>query len=328
MELTEVPQPELGSHEVMVRVEAVGICGSELSGYLGHNSLRVPPLIMGHEFAGQVAAVGSSVKQLREGTRVAVNPLVTCGECQACRRGLANLCEQRALLGAHRPGAFAEYVAVPEAACLQLPSDIDATTGAMAEPVACAVRAVRLGEVRLGAGVLIIGAGTIGLLCATLALRAGAAWVAISDTNPARLAVARQWGIERTIDASRGSVSEALRGQIDSYGADVVIDAVGLTATRREALASACRGGQVVFVGLHQAEVSFDGNDLVRNEQHITGCFAYAPDDFETAAALLAAGFLPERDAWMEVRSLDKGPTSFEELISSQPEVVKIMLTP
>jgi 2-desacetyl-2-hydroxyethyl bacteriochlorophyllide A dehydrogenase len=328
MTLDEVAPAEAGPGEVLIRVGVVAICGSELSGYLGQNSLRVPPLVMGHEFAGTVVSLGSGVTGLPVGARVSVNPLISCDRCSVCRSGLANLCPERSLIGAHRSGAFAEHVAVPVSACHTLPPGMDLAMGALAEPIACAVRAVGLGGVGLGSRVLIIGAGPIGLLTAAVALRAGAGWVGITDTNPARLVVAKRWGVHSVIDPRNESAANAVRTQIDSGGVDVAIDAVGHAATRSEAVSSVHLGGRVVLVGLHQSEMALDGNFIVRNEIHMTGCFAYTPADFATACELLSANLVRPLAEWTVVRPLAQGPQSFAELVDTQPVVTKILLQP
>jgi L-iditol 2-dehydrogenase len=373
MVLRELPVPEPGPGEVCLRVEAVGICGSELAGYLGHNSLRKPPLVMGHEFAGTVDAVGdlsagavgrgfplgsvgsasvssgswsrrladdsgvSGTRWLAPGVEVVVNPLLHCGSCRACRHGRFNLCERRELIGAHRPGAFAEYVLVPAAACLPVPRSrgagadssaaIAIAVAAMAEPVACAVRAVRLAGVGLGDRLLVLGGGPIGLLCARLAALAGAT-VALSDTNPARLEMARAWGVELPMSAEDAGDPAAVSSVFTGGAPDAAIDAVGLELTRRSAIRAVRRGGSVVFIGLHETGASFDGNDLVRNEVVVRGCFAYSPADFETACTLLATGALPGADSWLSQRPLDEGASSFAELVDTQPDVLKIVLRP
>lgn len=310
MSLERIDEPRPAPDEVLVRVEAVGICGSELSGYLGHNSLRRPPLVMGHEFAGEVVG-GTGVAS---GTLVTVNPLVTCGTCAACREGRDNLCVARALIGAHRPGAFAEIVAAPASACMPLPPGLDAVDGSLVEPLACAVRAVRLAAVDGATRVHVIGAGTIGLFCAVAARRRGATDVTVHDSNPKRAAVARAWGFET--------------GPAPEHGATVVIDAVGLEITRRAAVDGLERGGTAVFVGLHEDGAAFSGNDLVREERTVRGCFAYAADDFRTAAGWLAGGVLPDRRSWLSERPLEAGPSGFEELVNGEPDVVKIVLRP
>lgn len=308
-----------GDREVVLSVDAVGICGSELSGYLGQSSLRVPPLVMGHELSGTVADVGAKVDDLPRGTRVVVNPLISCGSCPACRRGQANLCSSRALLGAHMPGGFAECVAVPASACRVLPETVESSSGAMVEPIACAVRAVRLADVGLGDELLVVGAGPIGLLCAHLARQAGAT-ATIVDSNPERLRTARAWGVPRALEPSdASSLTPEFRA---------AIDAVGLSVTRRQAIRAVRRGGVVVFVGLHEPTVDFDANEVVRSEITIRGSFAYTPDDFDVAVGLLAAGILPDDKSWLSVRPLGLGRESFEELVGREPSVVKIVLRP
>ncbi|MFO7546185.1 MAG: alcohol dehydrogenase catalytic domain-containing protein [Trueperaceae bacterium] len=318
--------PEPGPGEVRVRVAAVGICGSELSGYLGHNALRVPPLVMGHEFTGVVDAVGPTGDSSEAGAggrtavlpaigaRVVVNPLVSCGACEHCRSGRANLCVTRALIGAHRPGAFADAVVVPAASCLELPDDVGFVMASLVEPLACAVRATRLAGVDEESRVRVLGAGPIGLLCALVAREAGAREVTIHDPNRARAAVAVSWGL----DAPEGGPEPG----------DAVIDAVGLEVTRRQAVAALERGGTAVFVGLHEPSAAFDGNDLVRDEKVVRGCFAYAPDDFARALTLLTSGLLPEPGPWLSVRDLADGQAAFDELIDTKPSVVKIVLRP
>lgn len=328
MMVREVPTGEPGPGEILLQVESVGICGSELSGYLGHNSLRKPPLIMGHEFSGTVVSLGERVEAPVPGERVVVNPLLHCGTCSACRRGRFNLCSTRALIGAHRPGAFAEMVVVPAVACLTIPADFDPAIASLAEPLACAVRAVRVAGVGLGDGLMVLGAGPIGLLCALLGRLAGTS-VAITDTNPSRLAIAETWGFRQATDHEIGDHNNVDQGdQGDQAGFDSAIDAVGLEVTRRQAIGSVRRGGQVVFVGLHGPDASFDGNDVVRNEVSISGSFAYTPGDFEIACGLLARGVLPEDRSWLSVRPLEAGPESFLELVDGQPDVLKVVLQP
>src|SRR5215510_10426201 len=192
------PMPTLADGDVLISVGAVGICGSELSGFLGHNSLRVPPLIMGHEGAGQVVhATGGTFatgEAATVGSRVTFNPLVVCGNCDRCSAGKSNLCRHRQLVGAHRPGAFAQYVAVPARQCYLLPESLSLVAGSLAEPLACSIRAVALSEVKAHERLLILGAGPIGL-CALAAARAqGVEQIIVSDVAPGRLDMARRWG--------------------------------------------------------------------------------------------------------------------------------------
>jgi threonine dehydrogenase-like Zn-dependent dehydrogenase len=279
-----IPEPQAG--EVLIAVRAVGICGSELSGYLGQNSLRVPPLVMGHEAAGEVVqssegtfADGSPV---RVGIRVTFNPLITCGECDRCKVGLTNLCRQRQLIGAHRPGAFAQFVAVPAKQCYPLPNALSETIASLTEPLACSLRAVKQAQVRPEHSLLILGAGPIGLFALIAARAEGIQRVYVSDLSESRLAVARQWGASETIHAGKRDVLATIQ-DITPGGVDTVIDAVGANATRTQAVQAVVPRGNVVFIGLHDETSSLAANYLVRQEITLRGSFSYDQSDFKRA---------------------------------------------
>ncbi len=326
MELRREPVPTPGPGEVLVEVATVGICGSELSGYLGENSLRKPPLIMGHEAAGRIAfdcdAPLSDGSPARAGVRVTFNPLLTCGACDLCRAGKSNLCRNRQLISAHRPGAFAGYVAVPAHLCVPLPDHMSLTLGSLTEPLACGVRAVA----HAGAPqrLAILGAGPIGLLCLVAARAAGVEQILVSDVSERRLAVARAWGAAATVNA-RNNVLAAVQAFAPG-GADAVIDAVGLTVTRDQAVRAVIPGGRVVFIGLHDEESMVGANYIVRQEITVIGSFTYSDADFARALDLLAAGKVPLDGDWLEERPLAVGPAAFEELLAGTTRAAKIVL--
>jgi L-iditol 2-dehydrogenase len=326
MTVEDVPEPSAAPGDVVVRVDAVGICGSELSGYLGESSLRRPPLVMGHEFCGRIERATPGGR-LAVGERVAVNPIVACGRCRFCRSGRDNLCLERAIIGAHRPGGFAELVAVPERNCYRLDSGLRRTLGALVEPLACAVRGIEIARIRPGDGVVIFGAGTIGLCALAVVRLAGAGPRIVTDVNADRLETARAWGATHTPDAAENVVREvhALTG---GMGADVAIDAVGVAATRQAATRAVRRGGRVVLIGLHEAESTFLINDVVRGEIQLLGSFAYRSTTFERALALLQGGLVEMGGRWLEERPLTAGPEAFEQLVAGGVPVSKIVLTP
>lgn len=325
------PVPQPAADEVLIEVKAVGICGSELSGYLGHNSLRRPPLIMGHEAAGLVVAVGSgdyadgSAPQV--GDRVTFNPLIVCGTCDRCRAGRSNLCRQRQLVGAHRPGAFAPYVAVPARQCWVLPEPVSMVAGSLVEPLACAVRAVRLSQIGAGQSLLILGAGPIGLCCVAVARAAGVERIVVSDVAPQRLVIARQWGASEVVNAREADVVAFVQELLPG-GVDAVIDAVGATPVRAQAVKAVVPGGNVVFIGLHDEESAVAANYIIRQEVTITGSFAYTNEDFAQAIDLLAREIVRPADDWLAVRPLSAGPMSFAELVDGTAAAAKIVLTP
>lgn len=323
-----VPAPAAG--EVLVKVAYAGICGSELSGYLGHNALRVPPLVMGHEFAGEIAALGDGAAArnpaLFEGLAVTVNPLSYCGQCDYCRAGLNHLCAQRKLLGAHRPGAYAAYVTTPAENVMPLPAGVSARTGALTEPVAVAVRMAELAGAVAGETVLIVGAGPIGLL-ALQALRArGAGRIFISDLEPQRLAMADELGGE-PLNARESDVVKTVRAATGNRGPAVSVDAVGAGVTRQQAVTAVRAGGTVILTGLHEEQSALNFGDVIRREVVLRGSFAYSPANFAEALDWLARGAI-RLDPWIVEAPLADGGKWFDRLIDEPGGVAKVLLIP
>lgn len=331
MEMQTHPVPTPAPDEVLLEVACVGICGSELSGFLGHNSLRVPPLVMGHEFSARIAQIGGGVLANGaapvSGQRVTVNPLIACGVCTSCRAGLPNLCRRRRIVGAHCAGAFARYVAAPTAQCWPLLDVCDDQAGALVEPLACAVRALRHAQWQGDGPLLILGAGTIGLLCLAVARQENAGAIVISDRVDARLQLALTWGATLTVDGSVADAEDRLLAALPD-GAVCVIDAVGADATRALALRCVRPGGRVIYIGLHNEASPLAANYLVRQEIAIQGSFSYTPADFARAIALLEEGSVTPTPAWVEERPLMEGMAAFAGLIDGSITIPKIMLRP
>lgn len=331
MEIEKVAVPAPGPGDVLIEVSAAGICGSELSGYLGQNSLRVPPLVMGHEFSGRVVAVGDDATVARAfgpGQRVAINPMIGCGVCAMCSAGLPNLCRQRRIIGAHCAGGFAGYATVPAIQCTPLPDSVSDVAGALTEPLACAVRAVQHAQWREEGALLILGAGTIGLFCLAVARASGAhGTVVISDIVEERLSVAQAWGATTAINGRNADATQALRAVLPD-GAACVIDAVGADATRALALQMVRPGGRAVYIGLHDERSPLAANYLVRQEITIQGSFAYTPTDFAGALDLLASAAVVPSAVWVEERPLSMGAAAFAGLVDGSITVAKIVLTP
>ncbi len=328
MVLEEQAEPKPAAGEALIKVAAVGICGSELEGFLGLSSLRKPPLIMGHEFSGEIVELNSVENPaVRVGQRVAVNPIIPCGVCPTCRAGLFQVCPKRSLVGAQRQGAFAGYVAVPVSALLPLPDTLDPQLAAVAEPFATALHGVGLAGVTGEHGVVVWGTGIIGLLTIRGAKLAGARRIIAIDTNPARLESARRFGADLTIDASRSDAVAETLNLLEGFGLVAAFDAAGRKATRQGAATVAGPGGRVVLLGLHEKETSFDVNALIRSEISLQGSYAYSMADMQKAVALLAAGVLPAGE-WLAVRDLSQGPASFLELVDRPGVTAKVVLAP
>jgi threonine dehydrogenase-like Zn-dependent dehydrogenase len=330
MALRTQDRPLPAAAEVLVQVSYAGICGSELGAYQGHNALRVPPLVMGHEFAGTVAALGTAASTsnptLTLGQAVTVNPLSACGNCSYCRRGDSHLCAQRRLIGAHRPGAYAEYVAVPAENVVPLPEGMNPRIGALAEPVGVAVRIGKLAGAVNGAPVFIAGAGPIGLLTLQILRQLGADPIFVSDLEPGRLEMAEEMG-GYPIDAGKADPTQAVRTATGGSGALVAVDAVGATTTRAACIAATRPAGTLVLSGLHEEAGPIPVADVIRRELVLRGSFAYRPDDFSTAVGLLANGSV-RLDPWIIEADLSEGGDWFERLLQAPGRVAKVLLTP
>lgn len=330
MNMREVPEPSPADDEVVLRVAYAGICGSELSGYLGHNALRKPPLIMGHEFAGEIVAMGTNAQNInpdvRDGARVTVNPLQYCGECEFCTRGLNQLCVRRKLIGAARPGAFTEYVSVPANLVLPLPDGMTLETGALTEPVAVGVRmAEMMGDVR-DENVLVVGAGPIGLLALQALKLHGARRIFISDLDPERLAMGAALGGE-ALNPRETDIVQTVREATDGLGAVASVDAVGTGGTRAQAIAATRSTGTVVLTGLHEEASTMPVADVIRREINLRGVFAYTPENFSAALDHLAREEM-HLAPWIVHAPLAEGGAWFERLIHAPGNVAKVLLIP
>jgi threonine dehydrogenase-like Zn-dependent dehydrogenase len=326
MALRQEPEPIPAPGEVLIKVAYVGICGSEIGGYLGHNALRKPPLVMGHEFSGTVAGVGEGVSRVNVGQNVTCNPLLYCGECRYCRSGLRQLCPKRSLIGAHRPGAFANFVTVPEETVVVLPDGVGLRAGAMVEPIAVGVRLGRLAGSLEGETALVIGAGPIGLLAVQALFAQGAATVFVSDMDAERAKMASELG-GTLIDPATQSVVEVVRAATGGLGAAVSVDAVGSGRTRTDAVAATRAAGKVLLSGLHEEASAFPGSDVIRREIEVKGVFSYTPDDFATAVEAARDKTL-RLDPWTVEAPLSEGGAWFARLADRPGNVSKVLLVP
>lgn len=325
MVLRDVADPSVAPHEVLIEIAYSGICGSELSGYLGKNSLRQPPLVFGHELSGWVRQAGADVSpehELRPGEMVTVNPLLVCGSCRYCITGREQLCPRRTLLGAHVAGSNAEFVSVPATSVLRLPEGVTLENAAMVEPAACAIRAAELGEVRPTDRALVIGAGPIGMFILQVLAEFGVRKRYVAELNPTRLARAASLGAVPVTAGDQGQVTELH----NLHGADVAFDAVGIEETRRACLVATVPGGRVLLVGLHSDETTLPLNSLIRSEVSIRGCFAYSRTNFRTALTWLAEQRIGLRDG-VVVAPLGDGDKWYRRLVSGDA-ATKVLLRP
>jgi threonine dehydrogenase-like Zn-dependent dehydrogenase len=281
---------------------------------------------MGHEFAGTVTEVGEGVDEDLLGREVAVNPLSSDGTCPLCRAGYTNLCPNRRLVGIHSPGGFAEYALAPAQNVYPLPEGVETRTGALAEPLANGVHAVRLGLAgHFVEHAVVVGAGTIGLMCLQAAVLEGIPEVSVVEPHEARREQALELGA-RAAYSSGEEAREAMEGPTEGLGADLVIDAVGAEVTRRMAVEVLLRpGGRAVFVGLHDDDTTLGFHDVVRGQLDLQGSYAYTADDYEQALEWLVAGRAGIGEL-PPVLPLEDGPGAFAELVKGPSSKIKVFL--
>jgi threonine dehydrogenase-like Zn-dependent dehydrogenase len=288
-EVREVVDPRAAEDEVLIRVEAAGICASDVDGVTSRSPRRTPPLIMGHELTGEVVAAGGRAGTPLIGRRVVVNPQVTCGDCLWCRSGQENVCGNRHLVGGTRPGGFAELVAVPVRCIHRVTGDGAADVVVFAEPLATCIHALSLVPEKFPETAVVLGAGTIGTLAAQLLRSSGARRIIVSEP-----VVARHESIGQLVDAvvSPAALLATVLELTGGVGADLSLDAVGTGGTRPESLRVLRPGGSALWLGMHAQEATIPAFDMVVREQRAIGSFAYTNAEFGQALGLLESGLL------------------------------------
>lgn len=332
LEVADLPVPIPGPEEILLRVTACGICGSDVHGYDGASGRRIPPIVMGHEAAGVVAAVGPAVKSFAPGDRVTIDSTVSCGQCAFCLRGEINLCDNRQVIGVscaefRRAGAFAEYVAVPQRIAYRLPDGMSFSEAAMLEAVSVALHAVRVSEIKGGETALVIGAGMIGLLTLQAAVAAGASRVLIADVDQTRLELAKQVGAQETLLLSGDElVSEVLR-RTGGKGVDLALEAVGRDTTIAASIDSVRKGGTVTLIGNISPQVTLPLQKVVSRQLRLQGSCA-SSGEYPEAIELVTSGKIQVKPLITAVAPLDEGPRWFARLYAHEPNLMKIVLEP
>lgn len=334
LEFLEVPKPSPAADEVLLRIRACGICGSDIHGWDGSTGRRTPPLVMGHEAAGEVAAVGDGVAGWREGDRVTFDSTIFCGHCVYCRAGRSNLCLSRRVVGVapaeyKQHGAFAEYLALPARGLHRLPDALDFPTAAFAEPTAVAIHAVHQAGHVARSNVVVFGAGMIGLLVIQALRWAGAEVVIAVDLSPERLALARQLGATHTVNSSVVDAVAEIQALTDGLGADVCLEVVGITATLNLALHALRRGGRCVLVGnLAPSTKDFPLQLVVTRELTLVGSCA-ATGEYAISLDLLARGVIQTSPLTSAVAPLSDAARWFEHLRGPEAHrFLKVILVP
>ncbi|MBI1898007.1 MAG: galactitol-1-phosphate 5-dehydrogenase [Acidobacteria bacterium] len=332
LELAELPQPEIGANDVLVRVRACGICGSDVHGLDGSTGRRIPPLVMGHEAAGVIAETGREVKGWKAGDRVTFDSTVSCGRCHFCRRGEINLCDQRQVLGVscgdyRRHGAFAEYVAVPANILYRLPDSLSFDHAAMIEAVSIAVHAVNLTPRALGDTAAVVGSGMIGQLTIQAAKAAGFGRVLAIDIDDAKLAAARTAGADETFNSKTCDAAAEVAARTGGRGADAVLEAVGATEPIRTAIACARKGGTVTLIGNIAPKIELPLQQVVTRQIRLQGSCA-SSGEYPVCIELLSSGAI-RVDTMISARTpLGDAPAWFDRLYRHEPNLMKVIVQP
>jgi threonine dehydrogenase-like Zn-dependent dehydrogenase len=305
VEVRDWPRPQLAGGEVEIAVAAAGICGADVSGFLGRSRKRTAPLILGHELVGTTA----------DGRRVVVDPVMGCGRCAECRSGRKNLCRGLRLLGMDPlAGCFAEFVAVPAGQVHEIPDDLSDARAVFAEPLANIVHLFRLAAPRAGFRMGIVGAGTMGAMALKMALHLEAREVLVEDVDEARLAAARGMGAALAANAeTEGGAAREFAGD----GLDLVLEACGVGAARQEALDLCRPGGTVVLLGMAAGRSEVDFGASIRKEHRVLMSFGYTDADFKHSHGLLAAGAI-DLTAWTAEMPLEEGQAAFERMANGR----------
>jgi L-iditol 2-dehydrogenase len=332
LEITSVPDPAIGPEEVLVRVEACGICGSDVHGYDGHTGRRIPPLIMGHEAAGLIAEVGANVKQFSPGDRVTVDSTVYCGKCFYCRRGNVNLCDNRNVLGVscneyRRHGAFAEFMAVPQHIVYRLPDDLSFEQAAMIEAVSIAFHAINRTPLKLGDTVVVVGAGMIGQLVIQTLRQAGCGKLIAIDIDDRKLQMARDLGADEGINANSPDISAQILERTHGRGSDLAFEVVGTSVAFNTAVTSVRKGGALTLVGNLSPKVDMPLQQIVTQEITLIGVCA-SSGEYPACIDLMARGKIDVRAFISALAPLEEGPMWFDRLYRQEPGLMKVILKP
>ena len=331
-EYTDAPEPEIGPEEILVRIKACGICGSDIHGMDGSTGRRIPPLIMGHEAAGIIARVGTNATSWQEGDRVTFDSTIYCGKCHFCRLGSYNLCDRRRVLGVscdeyRQNGAFAEYVAVPQHILYRLPTGLSFKHAAMVEALSIAVHAVGRTPVSLNDTAVIVGTGMIGSLVVQSLRAAGCGHIIAVDLDPHRLKLACTLGADEALNPDSVDIVARVRQSTEQRGADIALEVVGITPTLKLAIQCLRKGGALTLVGNLSPTTEFLLQSVVTRELTLYGSCG-SRGEYPACLDMIARGTINVDALISAVAPLAEGASWFGRLYRREPGLMKVILTP
>lgn len=330
--IEDVPEPKTKDDEALIAVKAVAICGAEMHAYTGVSKRRQEihglPLVMGHEFSGEVAQVGKNVEKVAVGDRVTVNPIVTCGKCEQCITGQTNLCKSFSLIGLHVDGAFAECVPVLGENCHKIPDSMSFEEASLIEPCSVGVHAVNITNLELGDDVAVLGAGTIGLMALQATKCAGAGRIFVSGHHNFKLDVAKKLGADDMINSKEENPVKRIMELTDGEGVDAVLEAVGSRVTVQQGLDLVKKGGTVTVIGMREKTMELDMLSVAAKEVRIQGDYGYTKKEFGSSLKLAIANKLNLKQIITHAFSLRDISKAFELLAQKKENAIKVIVKP
>lgn len=322
----EVEKPKVSSSDVLIKVKRIGICGSDIKAYYGKHPYIKCPIVQGHEFSGIVADKGRQVKKLDINDKVTVRPQLVCGRCYLCKQGDYNICENLKVIGCQAEGAAQEYLKVDSNLVVKLPKKMSFEEGAMVEPVAVAVHAVKKASRVKGLKALVLGAGTIGNLTAQVARAMGATAVMITDLSISRLRIARECRVEYAVNVAK---TELLSQVIKHFGpgkADVIFECVGEEATINQAINVARKGSEIIVVGVFDDKPRTDIGLVQDRELRLIGSLMYKAEDYDEAIKLINSKKVMLKPLMSRTFNFDDYPWAYRFLEKSGDRVMKVFI--
>jgi L-iditol 2-dehydrogenase len=328
----DMPEPHVGPEDVLIQVKACGICGSDIHGMDGSTGRRIPPLIMGHEASGIVAAVGQNVSDWNVGDRVTFDSTVYCGKCFFCRQGAINLCDNRRVLGVscgdyRQHGALAEYLAVPQHIVYRLPEGLSFSQATLVEGLSIAVHAVERTAISLNDTAVVVGAGMIGLLVIQSLRAAGCGRIIAVDLDQGRLDLACRLGADEGFNPDSGDVVAQVYERTGNRGADIAFEVVGISPTLQLAIKSLRKGGVLTLVGNLSPTTEFPLQSVVTRELTLNGSCA-SRGEYPACLDMIARGVINVDVMISAVAPLAEGAAWFKRLYRGEPGLMKVVLSP
>jgi 2-desacetyl-2-hydroxyethyl bacteriochlorophyllide A dehydrogenase len=328
----DIPVPKIANDDdVLVKVKAASVCGSDVHGMSGSTGRRLPPIIMGHEASGQIVEVGSGVKKLNAGDRVVFNSTLFCGRCDYCQHGMVNLCDERKVFGVSCEeykinGAYAEYIVVPERIVYPIPDHVSYEQAALIEPFSVGFHAVRVAELGLADTVLVYGSGTIGSFIIQSLRIKGAGKIIAADIDDDKLVLAKEMGADYVINSKKNDVASEIK-KIAPNGLDIVFDVVGKASVARQGLDLLKKGGTIVLVGLMDKEISFPVQRITSWQLRIQGTYI-SSDEYPACIELISSGRVNLDPFVKHYVPLSEAPTWFKRLQAAEKGLHKVIFNP